>query len=377
MKPIYLDYAATTPVDPRVAAKMSEFLTQAGAFGNPSSTHYFGQKAKEAVESARVEVADLIGADSSEIIWTSGATESTNLAIKGAALLYQNKGRHIITLKTEHPATLDCCQQLEKEGFSVTYLTPEKNGLLNLSDLEAAFRPDTMLVSIMHVNNELGVIQDIQKIAEATSNRGILLHVDAAQSAGKVKIDLKKMPVDLMSFAAHKIYGPKGAGALYVRKKPRIRLGAQIHGGGQEQGMRSGTLATHQIVGMGEAFLIAKQEFEKDYMHISNLRNYFLDQLKNNPIFINTDLQNSVPNILNIRFDGIKSSELMKKLPALAISSGSACHAKESGGSYVLRALGQNEMEAQCAVRFSFGRFTTIDEIECAAKQISLLMVFS
>lgn len=369
--PIYLDYAATTPVDPRVAVKMAGFLTLDGVFGNPSSTHVFGQEAKKALEAARAQVADLIQADSSEIIWTSGATEANNLALKGAAQLYKAKGKHIITMKTEHPAVLDCCQQLEKEGFLVTYLAPEKTGLLDLEKLRMALREDTILVSIMHVNNEIGVIQDIQAVAEITSARGILLHVDAAQSAGKLPINLQQMPIDLMSFSAHKIYGPKGVGALYLRRKPRVRVAAQIHGGGHEHGMRSGTLATHQIVGMGEAFHIAKQEMDTDQKSIRVLRDHFWQHLHHLKILsINGSIEHGLPNILNIRFDGLKAQTVIQHLPNLAISAGSACLSKGTEPSYVLRALGQTNEEAACAVRFSFGRFTLKEDIDSAIEQI-------
>lgn len=370
--PVYLDYAATTPVDPRVAAKMQEYLTLDGIFGNPSSTHFFGKKAKEAVEEARMQVADLIRAEASEIIWTSGATESNNLALKGAAALYQQKGKHIVTLKTEHPAVLDCCQQLEKQGFFVTYLSPETNGLLDLEKFRAALRDDTILVSIMHVNNEIGVIQNISAIAEITSAKGILFHVDAAQSLGKIPIDMQTMPIDLMSFSAHKIYGPKGMGALYIRRKPRVRVAAQIHGGGQEQGMRSGTLATHQIVGMGEAIHIAKNEMAMNEKNMLHLRDLFLREVEKLPHFVlNTDLTHSIPSILNIRFTGISSEKMQNLLPQLAISSGSACLAKGIEPSFVLRALGQSDDAAKCGLRFSFGRFTTADDIIFATTQIA------
>jgi cysteine desulfurase len=368
---IYLDYAATTPVDPRVAEKMMQYLTGDGEFGNPASTHAMGQAAKEAIEAARLQVADCIAATPEEIIWTSGATESNNLALKGAAHLYQRKGKHIITVKTEHPSVLDSCQQLEKEGFSVTYLTPQKNGVVALEAIEKVLRDDTMLVSIMHVNNEIGVIQDISAIAHLISSRCILLHVDAVQSAGKIDIDLSKIPVDLMSFSAHKIYGPKGIGALYVRKKPRVRVAAQIHGGGQEQGMRSGTLATHQIVGMGEAFYLAKKEREIDATKMQLLREQFwqgVKQLEN--VHNNSDFTFTIPNIINLRFDGIKADALIKAMPTLAISSGSACLSKGIEPSYVLRALGQSNDMAASAVRFSLGRFTTQDEISSAVSEI-------
>lgn len=370
--PIYLDYAATTPVDPRVAAKMSQFLS--AGFGNPSSSHPYGQTAKNAVDEARQQVAHLIHAEPSEIIWTSGATEANNLALKGAAELYKSKGKHIITMKTEHPSVLDCCQQLEKDGFFVTYLSPENNGLLDLEKFRAAIRDDTILVSIMHVNNETGVIQDIASIANITSTRGILFHVDAAQSAGKIPIHLNELPIDLMSFCAHKVYGPKGIGALYLRRKPRVRVAAQIHGGGHESGMRSGTLPTHQIVGMGEAFAIAKNEMLADYEKTQVLSDLFLKGLQDLTVMsINGDRMHALPNILNLRFDGIKSESLMAALPNLAISAGSACHSKGEEPSYVLRALGQSKEEAASAVRFSFGRFTTLEEINSAIAEIQVV----
>lgn len=369
--PIYLDYAATTPVDPRVAEKMAQYLTLDGAFGNPSSGHVFGIAAKKAVDLARQQVADLIEAEPEEIIWTSGATEANNLALKGAASLYANKGKHIVTVKTEHPAVIDCCQALEKSGFTVTYLTPEKNGILTKESLLNALRDDTILVSIMHVNNEIGVIQPIDEFAQITAEKNILFHVDAAQSVGKIPLNVRQSPVDLVSFSAHKIYGPKGMGALYVRRKPRVRLAAQIHGGGQEQGMRSGTLATHQIVGIGEAFSLAKQQMASDEHRIRELRNLFwqgIQSIKN--VAINGDLQTSFPGILNLCFAGISATELMNQLPELAISAGSACHSKGIEPSYVLRALGLSAELAKCSVRFSFGRFTTREEVEFAIQQI-------
>lgn len=369
--PIYLDYAATTPVDPRVAAKMMQCLTPDGVFGNPASTHLFGKAAYEVIETARLQVANLINAQPNEIVFTSGATEANNLALKGAAQLYKSKGKHIVTLKTEHPAVLDCCQQLEKEGFFVTYLAPEPNGLVNLEKLQAALRDDTILVSIMHVNNELGVIQDIQAIGKITSARHILLHVDAAQSAGKIPINLAEMAVDLMSFSGHKVYGPKGVGALFLRRKPRVRVASQMHGGGQEQGMRSGTLATHQIAGMGEAFAIAKNEMELNQKNILELRNYFWQEIATLPgVALNGDFTHSLPNILNVSFAGIRSDKMLQQLADLAISSGSACHSKGVEPSYVLRALGQSEEQAASAVRFSFGKFTTQEEIEFAARYV-------
>lgn len=366
MKPIYLDYAATTPVDPRVAEKMAGYLTSTGDFGNPASTHVFGQKAKMAVDDARQQVADLIQADAAEIIWTSGATEANNLALKGAAQLYQRKGKHIVTLKTEHPSVLECCQQLEKEGFSVTYLTPLKNGLLDLAVFKESLKPDTILVSVMHVNNETGIIQDMAAIADITASRGILLHVDAAQSAGKLSIDLKKTPIDLMSFCAHKMGGPKGVGALYVRRKPRVRVAPQILGGGQEMGMRSGTLATHQIVGMGEAFAIAEREMQTEQKRLSGLRDLFLKKISSQKnIFLNSDSLYSVPNIINLRIQGMAAKKLMEAMPDIAIAAGSACQSKGIEPSYVLRAMGLTAEEALSSVRVSFGALTTEQDIMC------------
>lgn len=367
--PIYLDYAATTPVDERVANKMALYLTKQNCFGNPASVHAFGKAAKQAVEEARAQVADLIQAEENEIIWTSGATEANNLALKGATSLYQRKGKHIVTLKTEHPAVLDCCQQLEKSGFVVTYLAPRRNGLLDLAEFQAALREDTLLVSVMHINNEMGVIQDINAIAAMTAERGILFHVDAAQSAGKISLNVRQTPVDLISFSAHKIYGPKGMGALYVRRKPRVRVAAQIHGGGQEQGMRSGTLATHQIVGMGEAFAIAKQDMLAEYHKLSHYREQFwqgIHSLEN--IRVNGEFTSSFPGIINICVAGMTSADIMHALPELAISAGSACHARGTEPSYVLRALGLENELAASAIRISFGRFTTVEEVEFAVE---------
>jgi cysteine desulfurase len=370
--PIYLDYSATTPVDPRVAEVMCSYLTPDGKFGNPASrSHAFGWTAEKAVEEARQNVADLVNADAKEIIWTSGATESDNLAIKGVAHFYQKKGKHIITCKTEHKAVLDTCRQLEREGFEITYMDPESNGLIDLDKLKAAMRDDTILVSIMHVNNEIGVIQDIQAIGEITRERGVLFHVDAAQSAGKVPIDLKSMKVDLMSFSAHKIYGPKGIGALYVRRKPRVRLEAQMHGGGHERGMRSGTLATHQIVGMGEAFKLAKQEMAADNERIRMLRDRLLKGIEDiEEVYINGDMEKRVPHNLNVSFNFVEGESLMMALKDLAVSSGSACTSASLEPSYVLRALGRNDELAHSSIRFSIGRFTTEEEIDFAVEQI-------
>jgi cysteine desulfurase len=372
-KPIYMDYAATTPMDPRVAEKMSQYLTLEGDFGNPASrSHAFGWNAEAAVEAARKHVADLVNADSKEIVWTSGATESDNLAIKGAAHFYQKKGKHIITSKIEHKAVLDTCRHLEREGFEVTYLEPNSQGLIETDKLEAAIRPDTILVSIMHVNNEIGVIQDIQAIGEITRERGIIFHVDAAQSAGKVPIDLQTLKVDLMSFSGHKIYGPKGMGALFVRRKPRVRLEAQMHGGGHERGMRSGTLATHQIVGMGEAFRIAKEEMPVDNERIKALRNKLYNGLKDiEEVYLNGDLEHGVPNILNVSFNFVEGESLIMALKDLAVSSGSACTSASLEPSYVLRALGRNDELAHSSIRFSIGRFTTEEEIDYAIEQIT------
>ncbi|HEB63669.1 MAG TPA: IscS subfamily cysteine desulfurase [Gammaproteobacteria bacterium] len=366
--PIYFDYAATTPVDPRVATKMMECLTITGNFGNPASrSHEFGWHAEKAVEVARKQVAELINADPKEIVWTSGATESDNLAIKGAAHFYKKKGRHIITCKTEHKAVLDSCRQLEREGYEVTYLTPEANGLIDLKKLEAEIRDDTVLISIMHVNNETGVIQDISAIGEMARAKKIVFHVDAAQSAGKVAIDLASMKVDLMSFSAHKIYGPKGCGALYVRRKPRVRLEAQMHGGGHERGMRSGTLAVHQIVGMGEAFRIAREEMVEENQRIQQLRNRLEQSLMQlEEVYINGDLEHRVAGILNISFNFIEGESLLMALKDLAVSSGSACTSASLEPSYVLRALGRSDELAHSSIRFALGRFTKAEEVEHA-----------
>ncbi|WP_299073909.1 IscS subfamily cysteine desulfurase [uncultured Paraglaciecola sp.] len=364
--PIYLDYSATTPVDPRVAAKMADCLTTEGVFGNPASrSHKFGWVAEEAVDIARNQIADLINADPREIVFTSGATESDNLAIKGAANFYGKKGKHLITLKTEHKAVLDTMRQLEREGFEVTYLDPESNGLLDLDKLVAAIRPDTILVSIMHVNNEIGVIQDIAAIGEICRERKILFHVDAAQSTGKVPIDLQSLKVDLMSFSAHKTYGPKGIGALYVRRKPRIRLEAQMHGGGHERGMRSGTMATHQIVGMGEAFRIAKQEMAAENERLMMLRNKLWDGIKDmEAVYLNGDMDSRIAGNLNVSFAYVEGESLIMALKDMAVSSGSACTSASLEPSYVLRALGLNDELAHSSIRFTMGRFTTEAEID-------------
>ncbi len=359
--PIYLDYSATTPVDPRVAERMYSFLTPQGKFGNPASrSHAFGWQADDAVEEARHNVAALVNADPKEIIWTSGATESDNLAIKGAAHFYRKKGQHIVTLKTEHKAVLDSCRQLEREGYEVTYLDPEPNGLLDPDKFHKALREDTVLVSIMHVNNEIGVIQDIEAIGDACRELKIIFHVDAAQSAGKVPIDLQTLKVDLMSFSAHKIYGPKGIGALYVRRKPRVRLEAQMHGGGHERGMRSGTLPTHQIVGMGEAFRIAKEEMAADNERILALRNRLIEGFRDvEEVYINGDLDHRIAGNLNISFNYVEGESLIMALKDLAVSSGSACTSASLEPSYVLRALGRNDELAHSSIRFTIGRFTT------------------
>ncbi|EAR59653.1 IscS subfamily cysteine desulfurase [Neptuniibacter caesariensis] len=370
--PIYLDYSATTPVDSRVADKMIECLTMEGNFGNPASrSHLFGWKAEEAVETARRQVADLINADPREIVWTSGATESDNLAIKGAAHFYQKKGKHIITSKIEHKAVLDTCRQLEREGFEVTYLTPNADGLIEPSLVEEAIREDTIVVSLMHVNNEIGTITDIAAIGEITRAKGIVFHVDAAQSAGKVEIDMAAAKVDLLSLSAHKMYGPKGIGALYVRRKPRIRLEAQMHGGGHERGMRSGTLPTHQIVGMGEAARICKEDLADDTRRIIELRDRFMAGMgEMEEVYVNGSREQRIPGNLNISFAFVEGESLLMSLKDLAVSSGSACTSASLEPSYVLRALGLNDELAHSSIRFSFGRFTTEEEVDYAAAQI-------
>ena len=366
--PIYLDYAATTPVDPRVAEKMMQYLTLDGIFGNPASrSHKFGWQAEEAVDIARNQIAELVGADPREIVFTSGATESDNLAIKGAANFYQKKGKHIITCKTEHKAVLDTCRQLEREGFEVTYLAPQSNGIIDLKQLEAAMREDTILVSIMHVNNEIGVVQDIAEIGEMCRSRGIIFHVDATQSVGKLPIELSKLKVDLMSFSAHKVYGPMGIGALFVRRKPRIRIEAQQHGGGHERGMRSGTLPVHQIAGMGEAYRIAKEEMESEAARLRSLRLRLWNGIKDiEEVYLNGDLENGAPGILNVSFNYVEGESLIMALKDLAVSSGSACTSASLEPSYVLRALGMNDELAHSSIRFSLGRFTTEEEIDYA-----------
>jgi len=372
MIPIYFDYSATTPVDPRVVEKMVECLTMEGNFGNPASrSHVFGWKAEEAVEQARQNIADLVNCDPREIVWTSGATESDNLALKGAAHFYQSKGKHIITSKIEHKAVLDSCRQLEREGFDVTYMDPDEKGLIHPQDLEKAIRDDTILVSLMHVNNEIGVINDIKAIGEICREKKVIFHVDAAQSPGKIDIDLQDMKVDLMSFSAHKMYGPKGIGALYVRRKPRVRLEAQMHGGGHERGMRSGTLPTHQIVGMGEAFRIAKEEMHDEAERTKVLRDRFLKGLEGmEEVYINGDLEHRVPGNINVSFNFVEGESLIMALKDLAVSSGSACTSASLEPSYVLRALGMDDELAHSSLRFSIGRFTTEEDIDTAVTKV-------
>ena len=363
---IYLDYASTTPVDPRVASKMMEFLTPEGEFGNPASrSHKFGWKADEAVEEARSHVANLVNCDPREIVWTSGATEADNLAIKGVARFYKNKGNHIITSKIEHKAVLDPCRQLEREGFEVTYLDPDEGGIISPESVKDAIKDTTILVSIMHINNELGTVNNLEKIGSIVREKGAFFHVDAAQSTGKIDIDLSNIPVDLMSFSAHKTYGPKGIGALFVRRKPRVRLEALIHGGGHERGMRSGTLATHQIVGMGEAFKIAKAEMLKDHIKVNKFHQDFLEKVKEiDHVYVNGDLKNKVPNILNVSFNFVEGESLIMGLKDIAVSSGSACTSASLEPSYVLRALGRKDELAHSSIRFSFGRFTSDDDVK-------------
>ncbi len=366
--PIYLDYAATTPVDERVAKKMMEYMTKDGVFGNPASrSHKFGWEAEEAVDVARNQIADLIGADAREIVFTSGATESDNLAIKGAAHFYQTKGKHIITVKTEHKAVLDTCRQLEREGFEVTYLEPETTGLIDLAKFEAAIRPDTILVSVMHVNNEIGVIQPIEEIGKICRAKKIIFHVDATQSVGKIPVDVQALNVDLMSFSSHKLYGPKGIGGLYVCRKPRVRLEAIIHGGGHERGMRSGTLPVHQIVGMGEAYRIAKEEMVTEMPRIKALRDRLYNGFKDmEEVYVNGTMEagKRVDSNLNISFNFVEGESMMMSLKDIAVSSGSACTSASLEPSYVLRALGLNDELAHSSIRFSIGRWTTEEEID-------------
>ena len=366
--PVYLDDSSTTPVDPRVVDVMIPFLRE--DFGNPASrSHVYGWRAELAVEQARAHVAALVNCDAKEIVWTSGATESINLALKGAAHFYKEKGRHIITVKTEHKATLDTCRELEREGFEVTYLDVQENGLIDRSVFEAAVRSDTVLVSVMMVNNEIGVIQDIKGIGEFCRERGIIFHADSAQATGKVEIDLQTLKVDLMSFSAHKTYGPKGVGALFVRRKPRIRLEAQIHGGGHERGMRSGTLPTHQIVGMGEAFRIARLEMVEENQRIRAMRDRLLTGLQTIPaVYVNGDLEHRVPHNLNISFNYVEGESLLMGIKDVAVSSGSACTSASLEPSYVLRALGRSDELAHSSIRFSVGRFTTDADIDFTIK---------
>jgi len=362
--PIYMDYSATTPVDPRVADKMIPYLCE--KFGNPASrSHAFGWVADEAVELARAQVAALVNADPKEIVWTSGATESNNLALKGAAHFYQGKGKHIVTMRIEHKAVLDSVRELERQGFTATYLDPEPSGLLDIEKLKAALRPDTILVSIMMVNNEIGVIQDIAAIGEICREKGILFHVDAAQATGKVAIDLQQLKVDLMSFSAHKTYGPKGIGALYIRRKPRVRLEAQMHGGGQERGFRSGTLATHQIVGMGEAFRIAQEEMAQENERVRKLRDRLMNGLMvMEEVHINGDMEHRVPHNINLSFNFVEGESLIMAIKDVAVSSGSACTSASLEPSYVLRALGRSDELAHSSIRFTVGRFTTEEEVD-------------
>ena len=368
--PVYLDYAATTPVDKRVAEKMIPYLTE--TFGNPASnSHAFGWEAEEAVEKARADIAALINADPKEIIFTSGATESDNLAIKGAANFYKTKGKHLITVKTEHKAVLDTMRELERQGFEVTYLGVQENGLIDLEELKAAIRDDTILISVMWVNNEIGVVQDIPAIGEICRERKIIFHVDAAQACGKVPVDVEAAKIDLLSMSGHKVYGPKGIGALYVRRKPRVRLEAQMHGGGHERGFRSGTLPTHQIVGMGEAFRIAKEELEQDMAHYRKLRDIFLKGIEGiEEVYINGDLEHRVPNNLNVSFNFVEGESLIMAVKELAVSSGSACTSASLEPSYVLRALGRNDELAHSSLRITFGRMTTEEEVQFAAELI-------
>ena len=370
--PIYLDYSSTTPVDPRVVDVMVPFLRE--DFGNPASrSHKFGWKAEEAVENARAQIANLVNCDPRELVWTSGATESINLALKGVAKFYKDRGKHIVTVQTEHKATLDACRELEREGFDVTYLGVKENGLLDLDDFEKCLRPDTILASIMFVNNEIGVIQDVEKLANICREKGVIFHVDSAQATGKVVIDLKSMKVDLMSFSAHKTYGPKGIGSLFVRRKPRIRLEAQIHGGGgHERGMRSGTLATHQIVGMGKAFEIAKLNLGSENERIRSLRDRLWDGLsKIESVFLNGDMDKRVPHNLNVSFNYVEGESLLMAIKGIAVSSGSACTSASLEPSYVLRALGRSDELAHSSIRFSIGRFTTEEDVDYTIKLLT------
>ena len=372
MKPLYFDYASTTPVDQRVIDKMKDCLSLDGNFGNPGSrSHAFGWQAEELVEEARINVSTLVNCDPREIIWTSGATESDNLAIKGAANFYKEKGNHIITSKIEHKAVLDTCRQLESEGFEVTYLDPNENGEISIESIEENIREETTLVSLMHINNEIGVVNDIEKIGELCRNKGIIFHVDAAQSAGKIEIDLSQLKVDLMSFSAHKIYGPKGIGALFVRRRPRIRLQPLFHGGGQERGIRAGTLPTHQIVGMGEAFKLSQTEMESDLSKISTYRDILWNGLSEmEEIYVNGSIDNGYPGIFNLSFNYVEGESLIMALKNIAVSSGSACTSASLEPSYVLRALGRPDELAHSSIRFSFGRFTKEEEVKSTVKLV-------
>ena len=372
MKPLYFDYASTTPVDQRVINKMKDCLSLDGNFGNPGSrSHAFGWQAEELVEEARINVSTLVNCDPREIIWTSGATESDNLAIKGAANFYKEKGNHIITSKIEHKAVLDTCRQLESEGFEVTYLDPNENGEISIESIEENIREETTLVSLMHINNEIGVVNDIQKIGELCRNKGIIFHVDAAQSAGKIEIDLSQLKVDLMSFSAHKIYGPKGIGALFVRRRPRIRLQPLFHGGGQERGIRAGTLPTHQIVGMGEAFKLSQTEMESDLSKVSSYRDILWNGLSEmEEIYVNGSIDNGYPGIFNLSFNYVEGESLIMALKNIAVSSGSACTSASLEPSYVLRALGRPDELAHSSIRFSFGRFTKEEEVKSTVKLV-------
>ena len=372
LTPTYMDYSSTTPVDQRVAKKMAKYLTMEGDFGNAASrSHYYGWQAEKAVDEARSQVADLVGADPREIVWTSGATESNNLAIKGIAHFYEKRGKHIITLKTEHKAVLDTCRQLEREGFEVTYLDPLPNGLLDINGFKKTIREDTILASIMHVNNEIGVIQDLQAIGDICRENKVFFHVDAAQSVGKIEINLESLPVDLMSFSAHKIYGPKGMGALYVSRKPRVRLEAQMHGGGHERGMRSGTLETHQIVGIGEAFAIAKAEMKDEGIRVQKLRDRLLAGFSDmEEVVVNGDLEQRISGNLNISFNYVEGESLMMAISDVAVSSGSACTSSSLEPSYVLRALGLTDELAHSSIRFSVGRYTTEKDVDDAIKLV-------
>ena len=372
LTPTYMDYSSTTPVDARVAKKMAKYLTMEGDFGNPASrSHHYGWQAEKAVDNARNQVAELISADPREIVWTSGATESNNLALKGIANFYHKRGKHIITLKTEHKAILDTCRQLEREGFEVTYLDPLPNGLLDIDLFRSVIREDTILASFMHVNNEIGVIQDLQTIGDICRENKVFFHVDAAQSVGKIEIDLSSLPVDLMSFSAHKIYGPKGMGALYVSRKPRVRLEAQMHGGGHERGMRSGTLATHQIVGMGEAFAIAQAEMKEEGVRTKKLRDRLYAGFSDmEEVVVNGDLDQRIGSNLNISFNYVEGESLMMAISGVAVSSGSACTSASLEPSYVLRALGLSDELAHSSIRFSVGRYTTEKDVDDAIKLV-------